>query len=980
MSYQNFNNPYRQNGGRRSSPHVLDLRKLMNGAEQKSGNYDMYKLERKKRPYMARVLERFFNGLREGAVSVRGKLKSLPKAAAEKKKERMETLRSGIKRSVKYIEKVGEEVEKNFLEYESYPSMAERTEHSAEKAYPSESEKSAPKAPEEKGSLFLIGFRKNVKVLHGIELKDRLEDLALVSAARFLGYIFYLIGKAFYRVLVYIIIFFALVFKVIGVFADWISVTTGWREFCQSKMPWLFYVKARIRLFFRAFGFFRAAIPKVPLKRESFSDFSSYRGDEIKTPEQVKKDKDKLRQDSLKFFDRLSWPLFWRKGFMPALGVAVIAAAIILPPRIYRYYNELLDTKGKVMGISEAAYGHLKTAKEATFAFDLDRASDEFKEAERVFSSAQKEMGQVNIVLQSVVKLIPRKGEMLTTAQNILETGKIISELGQDISESAERFSSKGMASENFNDKLKILQEEFSLIAPKIKKADRLLSESSEEYIPEDRRAEFVRIKEQIASLSARMDGFLSLSGAWVEALGEKEKKRYLVVFQNSNEIRPTGGFMGSFALVDLYKGEIRNIEIPGGGPYDLKGGLKERVRAPEPMYLVNSRWQFQDSNWFPDFPESAKKMIWFYEKSGGPSVDGVVVLNVNTFVELLKITGPIRMDKYDKTITAYNFILETQKAVELEYDKEDNKPKQFIADLTPIMLDRLFKAKSDSFMNILSVFLEAARKKDIQFYFNDEQLENSMKEFNWAGEVRDVEGDYLAVINTNIAGGKTDGVISQTVRHFSEIQDDGSVIDTVVVTRTHNGKAGDLFSGVRNVDYMRIYVPKGSELLEAGGFDKPAPEFFKKEEKGLEDDFDLQRLERNIRYDQSTGTRISDEFDKTAFGNWTQVYPGKSATVAFKYKLPFKVMPAEKEESSGIKRFLAGIFGAEEEKPLFSYDLTVQKQSGSLGDDFVSNISYPASWNEKLFSSDKIQKASGYIEIKDKIDEDKQYTIMFSE
>ena len=98
------------------------------------------------------------------------------------------------------------------------------------------------------------------------------------------------------------------------------------------------------------------------------------------------------------------------------------------------------------------------------------------------------------------------------------------------------------------------------------------------------------------------MNEIVSLSSALDSVFGDKQLKRYLIVFQNNNEIRPTGGFMGSFALVDIQKGKILNIDIPGGGTYDLKGQMKKEVEPPLPLQLSNNRWEFQDANWFPDF------------------------------------------------------------------------------------------------------------------------------------------------------------------------------------------------------------------------------------------------------------------------------------------------------------------------------------------------------------------------------------------
>ena len=138
--------------------------------------------------------------------------------------------------------------------------------------------------------------------------------------------------------------------------------------------------------------------------------------------------------------------------------------------------------------------------------------------------------------------------------------------------------------------------------------------------------------------------------------MGGEQYARHLVVFQNNNELRPTGGFMGSYALVDVSNGSIKHIEFPPAGIYDLTAGLRKKIVPPRPLSIVNDRWQIWDANWWPDFETSAKKIAWFYMESGGPSVDGVIAVNSDMVVDMLRIVGPLPMPEYGITVTAGKF------------------------------------------------------------------------------------------------------------------------------------------------------------------------------------------------------------------------------------------------------------------------------------------------------------------------------------
>lgn len=465
-----------------------------------------------------------------------------------------------------------------------------------------------------------------------------------------------------------------------------------------------------------------------------------------------------------------------------------------------------------------------------------------------------------------------------------------------------------------------------------------------------------------LSSLTNDVKKAVILSQIWPAMAGFKEKKRYLVLFQNDNEIRPTGGFIGSFALVDIYQGKITNIEIPGGGPYDLQGSLTENVSSPRPIQLARARWEMQDANWFPDYPASAEKIKWFYEHSGGPSVDGVIALNTQLLQELLKITGPIELSEYGKFINADNFFMELQKAVEIEYDRALNKPKQIIADLAPKLLKELLNNK-DNYLKVAAVCDQSLIEKNLLLYFTNPGLENSIINLGWGGEIKNFDQDYLSVINTNIGGQKSDAAISQKIFKETEIMNDGSIISTVNISRTNESNKGDLFTGINNVDYIRVYVPEGSQLISASGFNPPSRELFEKAEVYLALDQDLQAISGKITMDPLTGTDINNEFGKTVFGNWSQTKPGETVTLTFKYLLPFKV-------KKGAKSLLA-------QTTKDQYALLVQKQPGSKNVTIENSLKFPASW-QVFWQYPEWTQTNNIVKTESDLDTDQMYGMIF--
>lgn len=233
---------------------------------------------------------------------------------------------------------------------------------------------------------------------------------------------------------------------------------------------------------------------------------------------------------------------------------------------------------------------------------------------------------------------------------------------------------------------------------------------------------------------------------------------------------------------------------------------------------------------------------------------------------------------------------------------------------------------------------------------------------------------DYLMVVNTNVGGGKSDRSIKQNIFHRMELGSDGYIYDTLEIVREHQARKGDMFSGVRNNSWLRVYVPAGSVLLEADGFRPIKKDLF--ENPGDFWDIDPDLLpEREAQIHEKSGTKIYDELGKTVFANWSWVDPGKRTTVRLKYKLPFKIDFSKKDEGylEEIKNLLAG-----EKKSLKPLSLLIQKQPGDRNTSFVSEFKISGSesifWSygfDKKYSSKKDFKVRGYL------DEDRYWAVL---
>lgn len=621
-------------------------------------------------------------------------------------------------------------------------------------------------------------------------------------------------------------------------------------------------------------------------------------------------------------------PLNWRRNLMIFIGVGFMFA---FPIKLFSYYASVEQTRDQVVEYANSAMSDLKIASTALSKNDLTDARKSFGSAEYNFGVAESQIESLNGSIKTVLENLPSDKGNLTDAQYLIVAGEKLSGIGAALSDAISVISDND--EKTLLEKIGVFQERMTPLIDNLKQAGNNLQKVNPDILPAKDKDSFIRLKKRLDYVVSDAEELDRLTDALNYVLGKDNFRRYLFVFQNNNELRPTGGFMGSFAVVDIDKGEIKKIEIPGGGTYDVQGQLTAKVNAPAPLTLVNPKWEFQDANWFPDFQTSAKKTAWFYEKAGGPTVDGVIAINATVVPKLLAATEPIDLPKYGKTLTADNFITETQKSVQFEYDKAENKPKQLLSDMAPKLIENIFKQKGENMMKIANIFKSALDEKEIQLYFANESVENKFSEYNWTGKIKNASKDYLQVVSANIRGSKSDQFIEQTVDVSSDIMENGEVMNTVSVTRTHTGKADDVFGKDSNIDYLRFYVPKGSELLFASGFSEIPASAFEKSDVPLEDDQLLTEIQGQVTLDPVTQMNVNNEFHKTVFGAWLQIDAGESKTAVIKYKLPFK-LDFNKIEKTG--------WLTDPEFASVYHSLLLQKQSGAQNIDYRVKIQTP--------------------------------------
>jgi len=664
---------------------------------------------------------------------------------------------------------------------------------------------------------------------------------------------------------------------------------------------------------------------------------------------------------------RASW-------YSPLLSFAVVLILIIIPFKLLAYFHigDFSAWEQDIKLQSKTAVSNLLAGAQAVSRQDFQGADDSFQAASASFLAAQAELSHINDGLLALASFSDNPEiKLAAQSKNFLAAGTIASSLGRNLVLATDRLFDNQQT--DFSTRLSNFLEYGSKAVEEAESLEKAIGRIKVNDLPEEYRGQFSVLSKQISHLSSTLGGFVEAGQKFKEVLGLTRDKRYLIVFQNNAELRASGGFLGSYALVDIRQGGIKNLEVPAGGSYDTEAGRRVSVVAPEPLWLVDPLWHFWDANWWPDWPTTAKNLMWFYEKSGGPTVDGVIGVTPSVVESLLEITGPIDMgQEYGLVIDSDNFWETVERVVERDNlaishpqevnsvppvpataivssipllqdleNNSDNKPKKIIGDLLVRIMEVLpSKLDRDNLPKILSVFEQNMSAKHILLYFSDSYLQAELAQRNWGGEVRSTQADYLMVVNTNIAGQKSDRLMQEVIDHQSEISADGSIVNTINITRTHTGIKNEPLTGVRNVDWLRIYVPEGSELLEAYGFRRPDDVYLQDRPETSWQNLPGLSAENSARIDQASLTKIYEENNKTVFANWLMVDPGETAVVTIKYRLPYNLYHLN--VSQGWREQLNSWLNPGN-RDLIPYSLLVQKQPGATPSSFTSHLQLPS-------------------------------------
>ncbi|MEA2006923.1 MAG: DUF4012 domain-containing protein [Patescibacteria group bacterium] len=341
-----------------------------------------------------------------------------------------------------------------------------------------------------------------------------------------------------------------------------------------------------------------------------------------------------------------------------------------------------------------------------------------------------------------------------------------------------------------------------------------------------------------------------------IPLIAGEEEKTFLILFQNNHELRPGGGFIGTFGILKVKNNSVTFVDTHDTTVFD--NVVETGIEPPFPMSktLTIKDWELRDSNWSADFPTNAKKADFFYHLQGGQEeLDGVIAVSTEILSSFLEVTGPITIERYEGEYNSENAISKLQFQVEqgyLEQDIDIDKRKYIIKDMAREILKKAQEMSISKKKKLVEKIEQHLNEKDVMIFFENQELQDQISYLNWSGEVKNTEKDYLMIVDANLAAYKSDQVMRRSFKYYVDFNRERPRAK-LAITYSHKGSVRD-WQITDYQTYLRVFVSENSWLVDS-------------------------RELSDVKFGKENG--------KKYFGSLIRVPLGKSKTVEFIYDLP---------------------------------------------------------------------------------------------
>jgi hypothetical protein len=302
-----------------------------------------------------------------------------------------------------------------------------------------------------------------------------------------------------------------------------------------------------------------------------------------------------------------------------------------------------------------------------------------------------------------------------------------------------------------------------------------------------------------------------------------------------------------------------------------------------------------------------------------------VIAFDQHMLVMILEALGPIHVEGESAPIDAGNVISYMRSSKSPPADQPvpaDWSRKGFMDKITQAMLLKIFQGTEVPWRRLGSALFQGLNQHHLLLQVDHPALGPLITRHNWDGRLQYEEGDFLMVVDSNLGFNKTNAVVETSLTYDVDLTDLAQPVSSLTVTHQNNASsevaclhwdkqraAGQEDYPIDDCywDYMRVYAPLGTQLLDAAAQQIPGGWMILKQ--GVPARVDVLDEELN---------------GLQAFGTLKVVPGGQSLTTMFQFHLPAQVLLKEGDR--------------------IHYRLKLKKQPGTVANPLILRIHFPNS------------------------------------
>jgi hypothetical protein len=327
-------------------------------------------------------------------------------------------------------------------------------------------------------------------------------------------------------------------------------------------------------------------------------------------------------------------------------------------------------------------------------------------------------------------------------------------------------------------------------------------------------------LKERLGDIVSRIDELDGAMALTLDIIGANGPRRYLILTQNPDEVRPTGGYIGTYGLLSGDGGHIKLLQYGAGGVW-----AKAHPQAAIPPKRAPFVFQYatppqeqtiSNVNVTADFPAAAELAATMWRRGGEQPINGVLSLEPTVLARLVQVLGSVRVPAYHETVTAAN----VQQRIDFythgapSKGKSDAERKDFIAELAHAVLARMLTVHGDQWLDVATGLRTGLKQREAMVWSADAHVQSAIARLGWDGSLPTTTGDFYADAEWEYAAKNGSGLL-RTFDHTVTLHADGSGSATTVMTLrdTYDAKH---YANLDSLSYVTPYGPVGGTLNRA--------------------------------------------------------------------------------------------------------------------------------------------------------------------